>query len=645
MGPNLLRGIFAQVESAKAFAEEKAQQHGALANPAALGIDMMMQWFWRFVAIALAGLAILGMPLFAIMGAVAIYLWWSSPNDRQQYVRYIAPTVLEDRFAASPLLITIPLFTFAGYLMAESKTPNRLVRASSAALGWMPGGLAVVCIAASAFFTTMTGGSGVTIVAVGGFLYPALVRQGYPKDFSLGLVTSAGAIGLLFPPSPLVMIYSVVAGIDMNAAYLATSIPALGLMLVLAAYAVWVGVKRKVPRTPFDPKELAVSVWGVKWELMAPLLVAFCILSGLMQLDEAAAAAALYFLIVEVYIYRDLNWKQVMKIAKDAIVLAGSLIIILTMATAMSNYIISENVSTKILEWFIKALNVSSTAPELEQWKFVLALNLFLFIVGMLMDGFSTILVGLPLLLPLAAAFQIHPFHLAVMFLLNMELAYIMPPAGLNLFISSFRFNRPVAQVYRVVIPYVILLHVGLVALIVFPSLSTFSMRGDAAKLRDEADKKGAPPVAAWILECVQMDKGNAHPCSAADKYYWGLDGNRKVDGVSKKRPGDATLAVPCLALERHQFWDRQDIADLCRPVLEVANSDEETEPSQPDAVATKDPAAKPTEDKPSSKPDEKKFNQGQLDLLAQMMADSKPSASASASAAPSASAPPSPPP
>lgn len=643
MGPDLLRGILGQVKAAQEFAEAKATG-SALGRPAALGVDVVMQGVWKVVALGLAGLAVLGMPLFAIMGAVAIYLWWSSPNDSQQFARYIAPSVLEDRFAASPLLITIPLFTFAGYLMAESKTPLRLVRAASAALGWMPGGLAVVCIAASAFFTTMTGGSGVTIVAVGGFLYPALVRQGYPKDFSLGLVTSSGAIGLLFPPSPLVMIYSVVAGIDMNAAYLATSIPALGLMVTLAAYAVYVGVKRNVPRTRFDVGELIAAVWGVKWELMAPLLVAFGILSGLMQLDEAAAAAALYFLIVEVYIYGDLNWKQVMKIAKDAIILAGSLIIILTMATAMSNYIISENVSTKILEWFIKALDVSKTAPETEQWKFVLALNLFLFIVGMLMDGFSTILVGLPLLLPLAAAFQIHPFHLAVMFLLNMELAYIMPPAGLNLFISSFRFNRPVAQVYRVVIPYVILLHVGLVALIVFPSLSTFSMRGDAQRLRAEAKAKDAAPRSAWILECVQMDKANAHPCSLQDKYEWDLDGNRKIDGLPKRRPGDAALAVPCLALEPHAFWGRQDVAAFCAPIIETSHSDEPK--ADPDEVASTEPG----ETKPANKnkADESKFNKDQADLLLEMMGDDpkpKPSASASASAAPSASAPPASPP
>jgi C4-dicarboxylate transporter DctM subunit len=489
-----------------------------------------MGWFTRFKlsGVILGFLAVLGMPLFAVMAAVSILCWLSSDNSHERFVRHVAANVLDDRFAQSPILITIPLFTFAGYLMAESKTPIRLVRASSAALGWMPGGLAIVCIAESAFFTTMTGGSGVTIVAVGGFLYPALIRQGYPKNFSLGLVTSAGAIGLLFPPSPLVMIYSVVAGVDMNYAYVATSIPALGLMLTLALYAVWVGVKQKVPRSPFDAKEVLIAVWHVKWELLAPFLVAFGLLSGLMALEEAAAAAALYILIVEIYVYRDITWKKVFRIAKDAISLSGSLIVILAMATAMTNYIIQQGIPQQILDWFIKALNVSPEHPELEKWKFILALNVFLFIVGMLMDGFSTILVGLPLLLPLAAAFHIHPFHLAVMFLLNMELAYIMPPAGLNLFISSFRFNTPVVKVYRVVIPYVILLHIGLIALIVFPKLSTFTVEKVVAKQRAlAANAKGGPraPTEAWALECIQMDRSHAHPCSQEDVALWGPDG------------------------------------------------------------------------------------------------------------------------
>jgi tripartite ATP-independent transporter DctM subunit len=472
----------------------------------------------KLSSLFVAFLTIVGMPLFAVMGAISLLSWMSHDRPELRAVRFIAPSVLEDRFVASPILVTIPLFTFAGYLMAESKTPDRLVRASSAVLGWLPGGLAIVCIVASAFFTTMTGGSGVTIVAVGGFLYPALVRQGYPKDFALGLVTSAGAIGLLFFPSPLVMIYGFVAGVDVNYAYVATFPPALGLMITLALYAVWVAKKHNVPRSEFVPSAVGGALWAVKWELAAPLVVGAGLVSGLMELDESAAAAALYMLIVEVYIYKDLTWRKVLTVAKDALSLSGALILILAMATAMTNYIIQEQIPQAILDYFVaKGMN--------EPWQFIVVLNLFLFVIGMLMDAFSTILVALPLLLPLAAMFNIHPFHMAVMFLLNMELAYIMPPAGLNLFISSFRFNRPVISVYRVVIPFVILLHVGLILLIVFPKFSSFTVESTIAAKKAEAEKAGVSPREAWLLECVQMDKNNPRPCTPEDKAKWGEDG------------------------------------------------------------------------------------------------------------------------
>ncbi len=491
---------------------------------------------YKALSTILGFLAVLGMPLFAVMGGVSLLSWLSSDNPDYRFVRFVAANVLEDRFSSSPILVTIPLFTFVGYLMAESKTPDRLVRASSAALGWMPGGLAIVCIAASAFFTTMTGGSGVTIVAVGGFLYPALVKQGYPKDFSLGLVTTAGAIGLLFFPSPLVMVYGFIAGVDVNYAYLATFPPALGLMLTLALYAVYIGRKAKVPRTKFVWSEVAVAVWSVKWELMAPLLVAAGLGTGLMELDESAAAAALYMLIVEVYIYKDLSWKKVLKIAKDAISLAGALIIILAMATSMTNYIIQQQVPQQILQWFI---DKGMAHP----WQFIIVLNIFLFVLGMLMDAFSSVLVALPLLLPLAATFHIHPFHLAVMFLLNMELAYIMPPAGLNLYISSFRFNRPVVSVYRVVIPYVILLHIGLILLIVVPRFSSFTVEKAVAERRAEAAKTGSAPRDAWLLECVQQDRNNPRPCSDEDIKKWGVDGTGVAAATATS--GDANGSAP----------------------------------------------------------------------------------------------------
>jgi C4-dicarboxylate transporter DctM subunit len=490
---------------------------------------------FKVIGTLLGLLAMLGMPLFAVMGGIAQLSWLSNDNPEYRFLRFLAPNVLEDRFAASPILVTIPLFTFAGYLMAESKTPDRLVRAASSALGWMPGGLAVVCIVANAFFTTMTGGSGVTIVAIGGLLFPALVKQGYPEKYALGLVTAAGAVGLLFFPSPLVMVYAFIAGVDIQRAYLATFVPGVSLMLVLCAHAVYVGVKAKIPRGKMDAKEIFASTWAVKWELAAPFLVGLGMGSGLMGLDEASACAALYVLIVEVYVYKDLSWKDVVRIAKEAMSLAGAIIIILAMATALTNYIVQERIPQDILEWFIKN-GMDST------WQFILVLNLFLFVLGVVMDEFSALLVALPLVMPLAARFGISPYHLAVMFLLNIEIAYISPPIGINLYIASFRFNKPVDVIYRVVMPFCYLLTAGLVIFILFPKASTFTVDDDIVRLRAEAEKAGLTPRDAWMLECVQEDRNNPRPCRKEDIEKYGPDGTQLPN---QPKPEDTKAPAP----------------------------------------------------------------------------------------------------
>jgi len=491
-------------------------------------------------------LAMLGMPLFAVMGGIAQLSWLSNDNPEYRFLRFLAPNVLEDRFAASPILVTIPLFTFAGYLMAESKTPDRLVRAASSALGWMPGGLAVVCIVANAFFTTMTGGSGVTIVAIGGLLFPALVKQGYPEKYALGLVTAAGAVGLLFFPSPLVMVYSFIAGVDIQRAYVATFLPGVSLMIVLCLHAIYVGHKAKIPRGSVDAKEIFASAWAVKWELAAPFLVGLGMGSGLMGLDEASACAALYVLIIEVYVYKDLTWKDVVRIAKEAMSLAGAIIIILAMATALTNYIVQERIPQDILDWFIKN-GMDST------WQFILVLNLFLFVLGVVMDEFSALLVALPLVMPLAARFGISPYHLAVMFLLNIEIAYISPPIGINLYIASFRFNKPVDVIYRVVMPFCYLLTAGLVIFILFPKLSTFTVDDDVARLHAEAEAAGLTPRDAWMLECVQEDRNNPRPCRKEDIAKYGVDGtqlpNHPVPDVPTPTP-DASAAPKDAAMD-----------------------------------------------------------------------------------------------
>ncbi|HEX7600085.1 MAG TPA: TRAP transporter large permease subunit, partial [Polyangiaceae bacterium] len=218
-------------------------------------------------------LALLGTPLFAVMGGASELAWLFHHDESQRHLNRIAANILSEHFAGSPILVTIPLFTFVGYVLAESKTAERLVRASSAVLGWMPGGLAIVCVVSSAIFTLFTGGSGVTIIAIGGLLYPALRKEGYSEKFSLGVLTSGGSIGLLLPFSVPLMIYSIVGHLDIEAANKAVIAPGLLVLLMFALYAIYVGVKEKIPRKPFVLREVWDSMWVLKWELGIPVVL------------------------------------------------------------------------------------------------------------------------------------------------------------------------------------------------------------------------------------------------------------------------------------------------------------------------------------------------------------------------------------
>ena len=536
-----------------------------------------------FVVILL--LTLVGMPLFAVMGGISILSWLGSDLPDQRFVRFIAANVLEDKFSNTPILATIPLFTFVGYLMAESKTPDRIVRAASAVLGWMPGGLAIVCTVASAFFATLTGGSGVTIVAIGGLLYPALRRQGYSEKFTLGLVTTAGAMGLLFFPSPLVMIYAFIAGVDVTRAYKATLPPGLLLMVLLCGYAFYEGKHSGIPRAKFDIIEAGSAIWHVKWEIATPLLVGLGLATGLMELDESAAAAAIYTLIVQVYVYKDLTLRKVVKVAKDAMMLSGAIILILAMATAMTNYIIQERIPQAILEFFVE-LGMDAN------WQFILVLNLFVFVLAMLMEPFGALLVAIPLLIPLAATFHINPFHLAVMFLLNLEIAYVTPPMGLNLFIASFRFSRPIVDVYRVVLPFVAVLALGLGIVVVMPSLSSFTIAGEVAAARARASDTGLAPRDAWLLECVQEDTNNPRPCSKEDIAKWGADG-MALAGKEPEKPKPTGDVVP--AMDSGPDAGADAGADEMDALLKEMLGEGATDAGTPDAEAPK--AADPMDD------------------------------------------------
>jgi tripartite ATP-independent transporter DctM subunit len=460
---------------------------------------------WASGLVAL--LALCGVPLFAVMGGGAALAWTltGSPLNR------LAPKVLDEQFAGSPVLVTIPLFTLLGYVLAESKAPLRIVEASRAIFGWLPGGLALVCLAASAFFTTLTGGSGVTIVAIGGLLYPTLRSQGYDEKFSLGLITTGGSLGLLLPPSLPILVYALVAGLDFEAAFKAGLLPGLFVLGVLGVYAMYVGVRDRVPRDPFVLSKAWAALGVIKWELGIPVVILGGLGTSLTTLDESAALALAYTVAVSLFVHRDLTWKDLPRIVQQALSLAGAVIVILMMANALMNFVIDRQVPAHVLELLV-GLGLK------ERWQFLVVLNVFLLVVGMVMDGFSALLVAVPLVLPFAARFGLHPFHLAMMFILNLELAFCAPPLGLNLFIASFRFQRPVVSLYRSVLPFVALITASLVVVMAVPWLSTVLVQPDIDERRAEAKKLGVPPREAWNLECVQEDPLNPHPCSAEER-------------------------------------------------------------------------------------------------------------------------------
>jgi len=475
--------------------------------------------FGPIVAIVSLG-AFIGAPLFAVMGGAAELAWLSAGSP----LRHMAPKVLDEQFAGSPVLVTIPLFTLLGYLLAESKAPERIVGAARAFLGWMPGGLAVVCLVASAFFTTLTGGSGVTIVAIGGLLLPTLLGQKYPEKFSMGLVTTGGSLGLLFPPSLAILVYALVAGLDFTLAFKAGLIPGLLVLGILIVYSVIVGVREKVAREPLRLSALGAALWSLKWELGVPVIILATMGSGLAGLDESAGVAVAYAAFYELFVHRDLKPKaDLPRLMHKAMALAGAVILILLMANALMNWVIDRQVPMHVLE-ALTSLGLT------ERWQFLVALNVFLLVVGMVMDGFSAILVAVPLVLPFAARFGLHPFHLAMMFILNLELAFCMPPLGLNLFIAAFRFQKPLSSLYRSALPFVGLLALALGIVMAFPSLSSVLVQSDIDAARARAEKLGEPPREAWVMECVQADTLAPQPCSEADRIKYAKDAGSEED-------------------------------------------------------------------------------------------------------------------
>jgi tripartite ATP-independent transporter DctM subunit len=503
------------------------------------------------------GMALLGAPLFTFLGGMAIFLW--SHGTATVAVQPLA-SAMEDalgpHFARMSVLPTIPVFTLAGYLMSESKTPQRLVRVARALLGAVPGGLAVVCLLASAFFTIFSGASGITIVAIGGLLYPALIKDGYPEKFSLGLVTTGGALGITFPPCLPLIVYGIVAGLqeappgkerlELQKFLLAGLVPGFLLLGLLIVYAIVMGVVSKAPRSKFDAKEAIAALWEAKWELLLPVFLLAGLATGIFNPSQAAAFTAFYVLIIEVFVYKDLSiTRDLPRIIPESMVLVGAIFVKLCAATVLTAFFIDAQVADKLFEYLTcgpQAVEYMRTHADSigtcreavdslarqhlpsggiinSQISFLIALNVFLLVVGMLMDIFSAIVVIVPLIAGIALHFDINPYHLGVVFLLNLEIGYLMPPMGLNLFIAGFRFNKPVPELYRMVLPFIGIFVVALLLTTYVPKFSLMMVPGQnqTQAANTHANDPGNTANHATTTQTTTPAEAGAETTAAAD--------------------------------------------------------------------------------------------------------------------------------
>ena len=410
------------------------------------------------VSLLLVVLAVLGAPLFAIIATSAMVGFHSNETELMTMALELMS------IANTPVLTAIPLFTFAGYVLSESKAPQRLVRLTNAMFGWMPGGLALVCLAACAFFTAFTGASGVTIIALGAILYPALKQDGYGDRFNLGLVTSSGSLGLLFAPSLPLILYGVVADVSIDDLFRAGILPGLVMLIMLGGYSIWVNRHNRKPMGEFSIREVGAAMREAVWELPLPIVVLGGIYSGFFAVSEAAAITALYVFIVEVLINREIPLRELPRIVRDSMVLVGGILMILGVSLASTYYMIDTEVPQKLL-----AMVADLVSSPLS---FLVLLLVFLLILGAILDIFSAIMLVVPLILPIAANFGINEVHLGIVFLAAMQLGYLTPPVGLNLFIASYRFEKPIMHVYSATFPFLLILMLSVILITFWPDLS-----------------------------------------------------------------------------------------------------------------------------------------------------------------------------
>jgi tripartite ATP-independent transporter DctM subunit len=409
--------------------------------------------------------AFLGAPLFSVIIAGAMLGFYTGDID-------LSVMAIElYRIADTPILIALPLFTFAGYILSRSRTSERLVRLTQALLGWIPGGLAIVAFVVCAVFTALTGASGVTIVAMGALLYPALKQVGYRDNFSLGLVTTSGSLGLLLPPSLPLILYGVIAqqmdagqAVTIEKLFIAGILPAILMVVLLSVWSIWENRDNPIPLTPFTLENVLATLRESVWEIPLPVFVFSGVYSGYFAVSEAAAVTAMYVLVIEVLVYREVKLSDLPGIIRESMIMVGGILLILGVCLAFTNFLIDAEVPMKIFN--MCKIFIGS------KFVFLILLNIFLLILGTMLDIFSAIIIMVPLILPIAQEYGVDPIHLGIVFLANMQIGYLTPPVGMNLFIAGYRFNKPIIEIYRATIPFMLVLLLAVLIITYWPWLS-----------------------------------------------------------------------------------------------------------------------------------------------------------------------------
>ena len=417
----------------------------------------------------LVALAFLGTPLFAVIVAAAMLGFYFADIDLMVVIIELY------RIVDTPLLLALPLFTFAGYLLAESNTSHRLVRATQAFIGWLPGGLAVVAYCTCAFFTAFTGASGITIVAIGALLLPALTEAGYREKFSLGLVTTSGSLGLLLAPSLPLILYGIIVQqmnleqtVEIKDLFIAGVAPALLMITLLSAWTLWHNRKHPIPLQAFCKEEAVSALREVIWELPLPFIVLGGIYTGFFAISEAAAVTASYLLFIEVFVYREIPLRKLPQVMGDSMVMVGGILLILGVSLAFTNFLIDAEIPMQIFDLIQSVVS--------DKYSFLILLNIILLLLGAILDIFSALVIMVPLIVPVAMQYGIHPVHLGIIFLANMQIGYFTPPVGMNLFIASYRFKKPITELYQASLPFMLVLLIALIIITYWPALSLWNL-------------------------------------------------------------------------------------------------------------------------------------------------------------------------